>query len=52
MTTIHTTPLRPLIEQATRVLAAIGEAGYPIAGNGAPDYDRAWGQILVRGAER
>lgn len=26
------------IDQATVVLAAIGEAGYPIAGNGAPDY--------------
>ena len=33
---------RPLsIDQATVVLAAIGEAGYPIVGNGAPDFDMA-----------
>jgi hypothetical protein len=28
-----------MLEQATVILAAIGEAGYPITGNGAPDYD-------------
>lgn len=44
------------IYQATVVLAAIGEAGFPIAGNGAPDYDRRdnWWDALdpVRGEER
>lgn len=45
------------VEQATVVLAALGEAGYPITGNGAPDYDRhEWGDWgdpePVRGAER
>lgn len=34
-------PGRPMtVAQAALVLAAIGEAGYPITGNGAPDY--AW----------
>lgn len=43
------------IPQATTILAAIGEAGYPIAGNGAPDYDRRadWdAPDPVRGEER
>lgn len=42
------------IEQATVVLAAIGEQGYPIGGNGAPDYDRRSLDDLdpVRGEER
>lgn len=42
------------IDQATVVLAAIGEAGYPIGGNGAPDHDRDhWDDPdPVRGPER
>lgn len=42
------------IDQATIVLAACGEAGYSIVGNGAPDYNRArWlDPDPVRGAER
>lgn len=42
------------IEQATIVLAAIAEQGYPITGNGAPDYDRKSLDDLdpVRGEER
>ena len=40
------------IEQATVVLAAIAEAGYPITGNGAPDYGH--GTIIppIAGPER
>lgn len=50
-------PGRPItISQATLILAALGEAGYPITGNGAPDYDRDWGDPEwvppVRGEER
>lgn len=51
----HGFPRRALtIDQAATVLAAIGEAGYPIGGNGAPDYARAtWDEPdPVRGAER
>jgi hypothetical protein len=51
----HSLPRRVLsIDQATLVLAAIGEAGYPIAGNGAPDYEREhWDDPdPVRGEER
>lgn len=43
------------VDQATVVLAALGEAGFPIAGNGAPDYDRRgnWdAPDPVRGEER
>jgi hypothetical protein len=46
------------IEQATVVLAAIAEAGYPINGNGAPDYEHVphthdyLDLCPVRGAER
>jgi len=41
------------IDQATVILAAIGEQGYPIAGNGAPDYANSWDDPpLVRGDER
>jgi hypothetical protein len=45
---------RLTVDQATLVLAAIGEAGYPITGNGAPDYAVPGDQDLppVRGAER
>lgn len=51
----HRLPPRVLsIAQATLVIAAIGEAGYPITGNGAPDYERAhWDDLdPVRGDER
>lgn len=41
-----------MIAQATIVLAAIAEAGYPIAGNGAPEYADACVDPPVRGAER
>lgn len=40
------------VEQATTVLAAIGEAGYPIAGNGAPEYPDPIQRPPVRGLER
>lgn len=43
------------VDQTTVVLAALGEAGFPIAGNGAPDYDRRdnWdAPNPVRGPER
>lgn len=39
------------IPQAALIIAALGEAGYPITGNGAPDY-QASGPAPVRGAER
>lgn len=40
------------VEQATVVLLAIAEAGYPITGNGAPDYAHDAGDPPVRGEER
>lgn len=42
------------IEQATIVLAALGEAGYPLGGNSAPDYERTSYDAPdpVRGPER
>jgi hypothetical protein len=41
------------IDQATVILAALGEQGYPIAGNGAPDYANSWNEPApVRGEER
>lgn len=42
------------VAQAATVLAAIGEAGYPIHGNGAPEYERdSWDEPHpVRGADR
>lgn len=50
----HNLPSPLTIDQATLVLAAIGEAGYPINGNGAPDYDRGYWEDPdpVRGPER
>lgn len=51
---LHPHPRRRVIdtEMATRILAAIGEAGYPITGNGAPDYEDYAGYAPVRGPER
>jgi hypothetical protein len=40
------------VDQAALVLAAIGEAGYPIAGNGAPDYREPGEFAPVAGPER
>lgn len=40
------------IDQATLILAALGEAGYPIAGNGAPEYAEHAAYPPVRGPER
>lgn len=41
------------VDQATVVFAALGEAGFPIWGNGAPDYDRiSDADAPVRGEER
>lgn len=40
------------VAQATVILAALGEAGYPITGNGAPDYRDSREAPPVRGAER
>lgn len=40
------------VERATVVLLAIAEAGYPITGNGAPDYAHDAGDPPVRGEER
>jgi len=46
----HRLPRVLSVEQAALVIAAIGEAGYPITGNGAPDYyDRhASGALVTR----
>lgn len=42
------------VAQAAVIIMTLGEAGYPIAGNGAPDYEDYYDQDLppVRGAER
>jgi hypothetical protein len=40
------------VDQAALVLAAIGEAGYPITGNGAPDYHEPGEFAPVSGPER
>lgn len=42
------------VAQAATILAALGAAGYPIWGNGAPDFDRqSWDEPApIRGAER